>query len=203
MVGWYASGANNRIDLQAKPRSRASLRMFNGRYFGADYIMAYHVVKGFGKHLGMDPLFFSNIKDEAYDLTKDRKITLKRLGEKLIFFIRHHFRDDTVGRDSFFTSDLVTTDNSKHTSWETLTEVESLIVLSGFEELVRMKGSGSKMRGISGINEITRTDIERVFKGNEWVYGRWYSNKDFTSNLKEFNKKIPVLFEDLYEKYCI
>jgi len=164
-------------------------RLFNDRRFNYDYIVAYHVITGFGKHLGMDPLFFSSIKDTAFDMTNDRKTTLKRLGEKIITFIRHHFRDDPVGRDSFFASDLVTTDNSKHVAWETLTEAESLIVLNGFEELIRIKGSGPRMSGSTGINSITRADIERVFQGNEWVYGRWYSDRYFSSNLEEFNEK--------------
>ncbi len=125
----------------------------------------------------MDTLFFSTIADEAYHLTREKMNVLKRLGEKIVRVIRHHFRDDPVGRDSFFSSDLVTTDGAKHRTWETLSEAESLIVINGFEQLVRMKGS------------ITKADIENVFKGNSWVYARWYSDKDFTLNLEEFNDK--------------
>ena len=173
-IGFYA--AKNKIKLGLlSPRGE---REFKGLKFGLDYIKAYHVVEGFGKHLGIDPLFFSAVKDEAYHLTKDRRSVLKRLGEKIIMFLRHHFRDDPAARDSFYSSDMVITDNGKHITWGTLSEAESLVVLNGFEELVRMKGA-----------EVTRADIERVFKGNEWVYARWYSDPEFSVNLKDFNNR--------------
>ena len=172
-----------------KPKGGGSTRFFNGRRFGYDYIVAYHVVEGIGKHLGIDPLFFSAIKDESFHMTKTLRNKLKDLGEKVLVFIRHHFRDDPVGRDSFLAKDNLITDASKHVSWESLDERDSLIVLEGYEKLIRMKGTGQRMPGTSGINEITRKDIEQVFRGEEWVYARWYSDRDFTSNLKEFNNK--------------
>ena len=143
----------------------------------------------------MDALYFSTINDEAFGLTKERQVVLKRLGQKIIRFIRHHFRDDPIGRNSFLCSDNVITDSSKHWAWETLTEAESLIVINGFEELIRIDGAGDSMGGPSGIREIIEADIERVFKGNEWVYGRWYSNNKFSSNLKEFNEKRKAIRE--------
>ena len=57
-----------------------------------------------------------------------------------------------------------------------------------YEKLVRMKGTGKGMRG-SKINEITVDDIKNVFKGNEWVYSRWFLDSNFDENLREFNSR--------------
>jgi len=172
-----------------RPSRKRAKREFNGRGFSISYIMAYHVIEGFGKDLGMDPLFLTPKSDQIFHMTNSLRETLKRLGRKAFNFVRHHFRDDTVGRDSFFSKDILITDNENHPVWESLSEAETLVVLNGYKQLVRMKGSGSRMKGTSGINEITTIDIESVFKGNEWVYTRWYSNPKFTSNLNKFNER--------------
>jgi hypothetical protein len=102
--------------------------------------------------------------------------------------VPYHYRD-IIGRDSFFHGDIVITDFSNHIPWESLTEAESLIILRGFERLISMKGSGNPIKGISNLNEITEKDIESVFKGDEWVYARWYSLPEFSDNLGKFNER--------------
>lgn len=52
----------------------------------------------------------------------------------------------------------------------------------------------------SGVNgEITRTDIEQVFMGNEWVLtgdDGWFNNRHFMEHLQEFNKRRDSLREE-------
>lgn len=39
---------------------------FYKQYWKQEYVMAYHVIMGLGKHLGFDPLFFRQIKDISF-----------------------------------------------------------------------------------------------------------------------------------------
>jgi len=162
-------------------------KIFNERKFSEDYIMGYHVFTAIGRHYGIDPISLTIVDDKGFD----PDIGSQQLKKLVIFrWLRHHFLDSKIGRISFLHSDMVMTDTSNHMEWESLTETESLAILQGFEELIKMKGSGGAMKG--GVNEINLDDINEVFsngKGNEWIIARWLSEKKFEQNLEEFNNR--------------
>lgn len=168
--------------------SSAKRRISSGLRFEEEYAIAYHVIVGLGKHLGFDPYDFTLLDDQSFNAPKRIIDQIKQYGRRISLFVRHHFRN-SVGRDSFFHGDIIITNKIAHGAWETLSEAESLIILRGYEKLIAIRGSGKKIGGISGLNEITVQDIESVFKGEEWVYARWYANRDFKDNLESFNMR--------------
>ena len=145
---------------------------FFKHYWAKEYTTAYHVIMGLGKHLGFDPLFFSEIAD---------------IGE----FIRHHFRDDPELRLSLFIFDQVLTDRSNHGAWGTLSEAEALIVQRNYEFLINLDEPITKAVIEREFNnpQFLRDSLNRWFYDNI-VEGRWYAQPDFESYLlPKFNER--------------
>jgi len=193
-IGYFA--LTNRISLKGS----GGEKIFNGRKFEEEYIMAYHVFTGLGKHLGIDPLTLGVINDKIFKITDKELNTMKSQGISIYRWLRHHFRDSIAGRISFLHSDVVITDQSNHVFWESLTESESLAVIRGFEKLIEMKGSGNAMKNVKGniildakgnivCYEITLDDIMKAYEGNEWVVAKWLSQEKFEENLEAFNER--------------
>ena len=150
-------------------------------YWNEEYTKAYHVIMGLGKHLGFDPLLFTEIKD----------ISFKEGISRILKFARHHFRNEPELRLSLFIFDQVLTDNRGHGTWGTLSETEALIVQRNYEHLISLS------------EDISRAVIEREFNNrqflsdplNQWFYdnvvvGRWYANPVFESDiLPKFNDR--------------
>jgi len=153
-------------------------KLFNGRNFREEYIMAYHVFTGLGKHLGIDPLTLKVVNDKGFNVDENERKSLEAVGTRIFRFLRHHFRDSKAGRISFLHSDIVITDTSSHIMWETLSEADSLSVIRGYEDLIAMEKEN-----------IDIEDIKHVFKGNEWIVALWTKDSKFDTNLETFNLK--------------
>ncbi len=154
---------------------------FHKKYWGKEYTMAYHVIMGLGKHLGFDPLFFTEIDDLSFMEGASRAIE----------FIRHHFRNTPELRLSLFIFDQILTDRSRHGAWGSLNEAQALAVQRNYEYLISLN------------EEIDKSVIEREFNNprflsdsiNKWFYDnvvvdRWYSESNFESYLlPKFNER--------------
>jgi len=152
-------------------------------------VIAYHVIKGLKRNIGMDFLSFT---------TLDKNIFIKT-AEKILNFARHHFRNDFFRKLSNYIQDQILTSNFYHNKYKSYSEAEILVIINGFDKMMEMKGSG-----IAGA--ITKSDVINIFTGNEWVLygpdgkggkdgktGWFFSKKGFDKMLIEFNIRKSLL----------
>lgn len=139
-----------------------------------DAVRGYHIATLLGRNLGFDILTFKTLDDTIFQVGLD---------ENGNTYARHYFRDDPNRKASLYAEDLIITDLFTHTYYEYhLTEVDILVILDGFETMMSTKGSGPN-------EEITISDLEGIFGGNEWVLDKWQESPRFLDNLKEFNDR--------------
>ncbi|MHA1671040.1 MAG: hypothetical protein ACTSV5_10780 [Promethearchaeota archaeon] len=61
-------------------------KIFKGRKFTEEYIMAYHVFTGIGKHLGIDPLTLKVVTDKGFNVDNNELKSLKSAGTGIFRF---------------------------------------------------------------------------------------------------------------------
>ncbi|MHA1726488.1 MAG: hypothetical protein ACTSXH_16900 [Promethearchaeota archaeon] len=195
-IGLYA--ATRAIRLGEKGRHT----IFKGHKWRSEYVIAYHLMTGFAKTLGFDPLDFKIIDQRAYDISRSMLQSLKQAGLEIYLYIRHHFRTTKAGRESFLHSDIVTTDRKNHIMWGVLPESKAIAILQGFDTLVKMQGSGELIPG-TNIKAVTEDDIKRVFKNDMDVYYQWKLQgvDDFNTHLEAFNERRAGIQSMPFEKF--
>ncbi len=133
-------------------------------------IRGYHIINLLKKCLGFDILQFRPLDDSIFDINS------------LIKYARHHFRNDPDRKLSIWLEDLVLTDMYSHPLLEYhYTESQVNIMLDGFQKMIELE------------RNVEKSDIERIFNGNEWVYETWYQNAEFDDFLSEFNSRKGIL----------
>ena len=169
----YAVKRNYRLSHMLKPV------WFDTSLWNEEYIEGYHVVMGIGRHLGIDPITFEALDDNIFSKIKN----------KILNFARHH--KDRSKPDSLLIWDHVLTNSKNHKKfWARLNKAQANQVITAYETLITMKGSGSN-------NAITKLDIENKFKNTGWLYDEviaknWFNNPNFNFEkdlLPEFNER--------------
>ncbi len=179
----YALAAMEAVKYGVKKDYRLSHMLkpvwFDRSLWNEEYIEGYHVVMGIGRHLGIDPITFEALDDNIF----------RKIKNKILNFARHH--KDRSKPGSLLIWDHVLTNSFNHKKyWARLNKAQANKVITAYETLITMKGSGPN-------NAITKLDIENKFKNTGWLYDEvitknWFNHPkyDFEQKLlPEFNKR--------------
>jgi len=144
---------------------------------------SYHNSFLFGRQLGFDLLSFTPLSDSIFKL----QVSMDKNGNYHYFseYIRHHYKLDS--KISLLLQDLLLTNINNHRAYEALGESKTLVLIKGFEKMLKDDGTGPNGRW-------TRSDLQRLFTGEDsWVlYDKkngWFSNPKFDDFLSQFNNR--------------
>ena len=167
-----------------------------------EHVKGYHIIRLLKRNLGFDLLSFTTLDKESFDRANSNNK-----------FQRHHFRNSFFRKLSSYVQDLILTDAKHHVQYEEYSEAQILVIMDGFDRMMNMKGSG---RDKNGNPIITKEDVIRIFKGNEWVLlgpdgnsgkdgtqGWFFNEKGFDQMLTEFNKRKSNLINKGLDQFLI
>jgi hypothetical protein len=186
----------------------------NGRPRGwtRPYTFAYNVIVGLGRFLGFDPYFFRPLRDNVFLEGRGSDTSEK--------FARHEpFRYTLNAFEQILTS------GEFHNAWEArVTPGEAEVIINKAIEMINL--INDKYRGVididNGIDDVI-IDIEKIYKGEEWILRNWKSDEegslqwdaDFRKNLKDLLCRINKVrvdglqgflshyYKTAYERYYI